>query len=121
MILGLGNDVVRIDRFERSAARFARRLLTPAETAQYESRGKPLSFLAKRWAAKEAAAKALGTGIADGVSFQDFEVSNDQAGRPLLALSGRARELARAMGVRHCHLALSDEKALAMATVILEG
>ncbi|WP_341503247.1 holo-ACP synthase [Gallaecimonas sp. GXIMD4217] len=121
MILGLGNDVVRIDRFERSAERFARRLLTPFENEQYQQRGRPLSFLAKRWAAKEAAAKALGTGIADGVSFQDFEVRNDQAGKPLLSLSGRALELARAMGVSRCHLALSDEKALAMATVILES
>lgn len=121
MILGLGNDVVQIGRFERASERFAKRLLTAAEQAQFEARGKPLSFIAKRWAAKEAAAKALGTGIAAGVSFQDFEVSNDAAGKPILRLSGQAKALADAMGVRYCHLALSDEKALAMATVILEG
>lgn len=121
MIVGLGNDVVRINRFERSAERFAKRLLTAAELAQYQSRGKPLAFLAKRWAAKEAAAKALGTGIAAGVSFQHFCVSNDAAGKPHLALSGRAKQLADALGVKSIHLALSDEKELAMATVILES
>ncbi|WKE66428.1 holo-ACP synthase [Gallaecimonas kandeliae] len=121
MILGLGNDLVRIERFGKAAAGFAKRVLTPAELAQFEHRGKPLSFLAKRWAAKEAAAKALGTGIADGVTFQDFEISNNGAGKPSLALSGRALELAKAMGVTHCHLALSDERDYAMATVILES
>lgn len=119
--MGLGNDVVRIERFARSAARFAKRLLTEAEQQQYQLRGQPLSYIAKRWAAKEAAAKALGTGIAKGVSFQDFEVSNDAAGKPVLTLRGQALALAQALGVRHCHLALSDEKELAMATVILES
>lgn len=120
MIKGLGTDIVEIARFERAAPRFAERVLTAAELAIYQQQPQPLAYLAKRWAAKEAAAKALGTGIAQGVTFQDFHTSNDAAGRPQLRLSGRAAELAEALGVRCCHLALADEKHYAVATVILE-
>jgi len=68
-----------------------------------------------------AAAKALGTGIGRGVSFQHIEISNDQHGRPELKFTGYAAELATRLGVSHCWLSLSDEQAYAMATVILEG
>ena len=69
---------------------------------------------------KEAASKALGTGIACGVSFHDFTVKNDERGKPLLSLSGKANELAQAMGVNHVHLTIADERHYAVATVILE-
>jgi holo-[acyl-carrier protein] synthase len=77
--------------------------------------------LAKRFAAKEAASKALGTGIAHGVSFQDFEISNDENGKPVLTLSGKAQQIAQASSVRSVHLTISDERHYAVATVILES
>ncbi|MGI3026754.1 holo-ACP synthase, partial [Vibrio cholerae] len=78
-------------------------------------------YLAKRFAAKEAASKALGTGIAHGVSFQDFAISNDDNGKPLLSLSGKAAELAQRSQVASVHLTISDERHYAVATVILEA
>ncbi|MBD1390005.1 holo-ACP synthase [Neiella sp. HB171785] len=124
-IVGLGNDLVEIDRIEqvlqRSPERFAARVLTANELRQFQQHKQPARFLAKRFAAKEAAAKAIGTGIAAGVTFHDFEVSNDAAGRPLLALSGQARQLAKERAVSHCWLSLSDERHYALATVVLES
>ncbi|GGA74792.1 holo-[acyl-carrier-protein] synthase [Neiella marina] len=124
-IIGLGNDLVEIDRIEqvlqRTPDRFAARVLTPNELRQFQQHKQPARFLAKRFAAKEAAAKAIGTGIAAGVTFQDFEVSNNAAGRPLLTLSGQALQLANAQAITNCWLSLSDERHYALATVVLES
>jgi holo-[acyl-carrier protein] synthase len=124
-IVGLGTDIADIERvekvFTRSGDAFAERILAPSELGIYHDLKLKARYLAKRFAVKEAAAKALGTGIACGVSFQDFTVSNDERGKPLLALSGKAAELAESMGVKHVHLTLADEKQYAVATVILES
>lgn len=124
-ILGLGTDIADIERVEKVYARsgdaFAERVLTPAELDIFHGRKLKGRYLAKRFAVKEAASKALGTGIACGVSFQDFTVSNDELGKPILKLSGKAAELAGAMGVNHVHLTIADEKKYAVATVILES
>lgn len=124
-IIGLGTDIADIERvekvFARSGAAFAERILAPSELVIYYSLKLKARYLAKRFAVKEAASKALGTGIACGVSFQDFTVSNDERGKPLLSLSGKAAELAESMGVKHVHLTLADEKRYAVATVILES
>lgn len=123
-IVGLGTDIAEIERVEKALARtgeaFARRILTEQEMLTFASLKQPGRFLAKRFAAKEAASKALGTGIADGVSFQDFTIGNDALGKPNLSLSGRAATLAAQLGVVHIHLSLSDERHYAVATVILE-
>lgn len=123
-IVGLGTDIAEIERVEKALARtgeaFARRILTEQEMLTFASLKQPGRFLAKRFAAKEAASKALGTGIADGVSFQDFTIGNDVLGKPNLSLSGRAAALAAQLGVVHIHLSLSDERHYAVATVILE-
>lgn len=123
-IVGLGTDIAEIERVEKALARtgeaFARRILTEQEMLTFASLKQPGRFLAKRFAAKEAASKALGTGIADGVSFQDFNIGNDALGKPNLSLSGRAAALAAQLGVVHIHLSLSDERHYAVATVILE-
>lgn len=124
-IIGLGTDIADIERvekvFARSGAAFAERILAPSELEIYHSLKLKARYLAKRFAVKEAASKALGTGIACGVSFQDFIVSNDERGKPLLSLSGKAAELAESMGVKHVHLTLADEKRYAVATVIFES
>nr|WP_086940258.1 holo-ACP synthase [Thaumasiovibrio occultus] len=124
-ILGLGTDICQIDRVEQSVGRlgdaFASRILTAQEMAVYQSRIQAHRYLAKRFAAKEAAAKALGTGIAGGVTFHDFQISNDEHGKPVLTLQGEAKRRFDAMGGRHVHLSISDEKQYAVATVIFES
>ncbi|MBB3140005.1 holo-ACP synthase [Halomonas organivorans] len=124
MILGIGTDIARVARFEAAQARhgerFARRVLGDDELVGYRQRGQPASFLAKRFAAKEAFVKALGTGLRRGMRWSEIQVVNDALGRPSLALSGRALALAEAEGVRGLHLSLSDESAFAVAFVVLE-
>lgn len=124
-IVGIGNDLVEVARIEqvliRNPERFAARVLTKSELAQFHQHKQPARFLAKRFAAKEAAAKAIGTGIAAGVTFHDFEISNDAAGRPLLTLHGVAKDFAAERKVSHCWLSLSDERHYALATVVLES
>lgn len=125
MIIGIGTDVARIARFERAVARhgerFVERILGFDERLVFIERGRSPAFLAKRFAAKEAFVKALGTGLRDGLSWQDIQVGNDELGRPRLSLTGRARELAKAAGVASTHVSLSDEADVAVAFVLLEG
>lgn len=125
MIVGIGTDVVEIERIskavERFGERFARRILDPDELSQYASSSQPTRLLARRFAAKEAAAKALKRGFSDGISWQDLGVAHDAAGAPTLVLHGRAAELANALGVRATHLSISDEQRYALAFVVLEN
>ena len=124
MIVGIGTDIIQVDRIEQSLDRlgeaFARRILTDAELATFKACKQPAAFLAKRFAAKEAAAKALGTGIGK-VSFQHLEVSNDAAGAPKLKFYGYAKELQMMKAINRLHLSLSDEQDNAVAFVILEA
>ena len=124
-ILGLGTDIVEISRIEeviaRSGDRLARRVLTDNEWAIWETHQQPVRFLAKRFAVKEAAAKAFGTGIRNGLAFNQFEVYNDEMGKPKLRLWGEAQKLAERLGVAHMHVTLADERRYACATVILES
>ncbi|MGF1722131.1 holo-ACP synthase [Vibrio kyushuensis] len=124
-ILGLGTDIAEIERIEKALSRsgeaFAKRILTVDEMGIYNSLKQKGRFLAKRFAAKEAASKALGTGIAQGISFQDFNISNDVHGKPILSFSNKALELSTHMGVVNIHLTISDERHYAVATVLLES
>ncbi|PLR36765.1 holo-ACP synthase [Chimaeribacter californicus] len=124
-ILGLGTDIVEITRIEavveRSGDRLARRILCDNEWALYQQHQQPVRFLAKRFAVKEAAAKALGTGIRQGLAFEQFEVVNNALGKPGLVLHARAAEIAAEMGVTSIHVTLADERRYACATVIVEG
>ncbi|EHH1024327.1 TPA: holo-ACP synthase [Vibrio parahaemolyticus] len=124
-ILGLGTDIAEIERIEKALGRsgepFALRILSEDEMAKFSQLKQQGRYLAKRFAAKEAASKALGTGIAQGVTFHDFTVSNDELGKPVLMLSGVAKKMAQTMGVNHVHLSISDERHYAVATVILES
>lgn len=124
-ILGLGTDIVEMARIEavveRSGDRLARRVLSPAEWEVYQQHQQPVRFLAKRFAVKEAAAKAFGTGIRNGLAFNQFEVFNDGLGKPNIRLHERAAELAQEMGVKSIHVSLADERRYACATVIIEG
>lgn len=125
MIVGLGTDIAEIERIEkalnRSGEAFAERILTENELQVFAGLKQQGRYLAKRFAAKEAASKALGTGIAHGVSFQDFEITNDDNGKPVLILSGKALQIAQTSAVQNLHITISDERHYAVATVILES
>ena len=123
MTIAIGTDIVEIARIaellERQPQRFVERILCPAELEQYASRGNPVAFVAKRFAAKEAIAKALGTGIGHGVSFQDMQISNDQKGAPHVQLSGGAAEVMQSRGAQRVLLSLADERDYAIAYAML--
>ncbi len=122
-VVGIGTDIVEIGRLanmsDGALARLAERVLTPRELAHYQSLKSKTPFLAKRWAGKEAASKALGTGIANGVSFQHFDIVSAVSGKPELVLSERALELANDLGGNSWHISLSDEKHYATAFVVI--
>lgn len=124
-ILGLGNDLVEVVRVERALARhgraFGERILTWAEQNEWRQREDGACFLAGRFAAKEACAKALGTGLAAGVHLRDLEVVPSSRGVPGLALHGVAAEQATQLGALRSHLSISHDGGFALATVLLEG
>lgn len=123
-ILGIGQDLVELDRihkvFEEHGERFLERCFTEQERAFLARRRDQVPGLAARFAAKEAGAKALGTGIAKGVSWREIEVRRQPGERPTLHFHGRAAELAERMGVRRIHLSLTHGRDVASAIVILE-
>ncbi len=126
MILGLGTDLIEISRIARSLARFGDRFLervyTPLEIDYCRRKRTGMAeSLAARFAAKEAAAKALGTGIARGIIWSEIEVRNLPGGRPILHLHGRASLRAHLLGVHASTLSLTHSRDLAMAVVLLEG
>ena len=124
MIVGLGTDLIGIERIRgihaRQGRRFLDRVYTPEEQAYCLAARDPSERLAARWAAKEALMKALGTGWARGVDFRQIGVISD-GGQPRLALSGAAREAADALGVSRLLLTLSHSDGMAIAVVILES
>jgi holo-[acyl-carrier protein] synthase len=124
MIQGQGIDIVQISRIrhglERFGQAFARRLLRPEEWREFKCSVRAEAFLAKRFAAKEALAKALGTGFRDGLSFQHVQISHNDAGKPVFVLTGRAAELLSQYTDARLSLSISDEKEYAVAIVTLE-
>jgi holo-[acyl-carrier protein] synthase len=129
MILGLGSDLVDIRRIEKTIARhgdrFIDRIFTPTERAKAERRAARIDTYAKRFAAKEACAKALGTGFRRGVFFRDMGVVNLPSGRPTLELTGgalkRLKELTPAGYEARIDLSLTDEYPIAQAIVIISA
>lgn len=129
MILGVGTDLCNIERIEGTLARFGNRfrnrVFTDAEQARAARRGHDAATYAKRWAAKEACSKALGTGLAMGIAWKDMAVSNLETGQPTMALTGWAAERLAAMtpaGMRaQVHLSLTDDAPWAQAFVVIEA
>ncbi len=124
MIHGIGTDLVAVRRIaalrERFGERLARRILAPEELVDYAAAPAPERFLAKRFAAKEALAKALGTGLRAPVSLGNIAVRHDALGRPAYALSPRLEAWLGAQGIGRLHLSLSDEHDHALAFAIAE-
>ncbi|MDH5436823.1 MAG: holo-ACP synthase [Gammaproteobacteria bacterium] len=124
MIFGIGTDIVSITRmrenFEKHGEKFARRILTAMEMEDFLKAKRPEHFLAKRFAAKEAAAKALGTGFSSGLSLGHIGVNHDEKGKPLLEFSGKAQEFIEQFGISDSHISIADEQEHAVAFVTLE-
>ena len=125
MILGTGTDLIDIRRIERALERFghrfARRVLVDDEYQRFCAHMKPAHYLAKRFAAKEAFSKAMGTGIHFPVNWHNVSVANERSGRPYLKFSEALAALLEQRGVSRAHLSLSDEVEMACAFVVLEG
>ena len=124
MIFGVGTDVVEIGRIENSlkrfGERFAKRVLCEPELKRFLAHRQPAAYLAKRFAAKEAFAKAFGTGIKAPASWHSVWVINQPSGKPELCFSESLRKALSDRGISRSHLSLTDERGGAMATVILE-
>jgi holo-[acyl-carrier protein] synthase len=124
VIFGVGTDVVEIGRIEKAlerwGERFAERILCPPELARFRRHRKPAPYLAKRFAAKEAFTKALGTGIKAPANWHGVWVANQPSGKPELQFSEPLKALLAQRGIARSHVSLTDERGLAAATVILE-
>jgi holo-[acyl-carrier protein] synthase len=125
MLIGTGVDLIEIERIahsiERYGERFLRRIYTDHEIAYCSGKRSSAESFAARFAAKEAGAKALGTGISRGVTWIEFQIARQPGGRPVLELRGRAALLAKELGVKTISLSLTHTGNLAMATVMMEG
>jgi len=125
LILGIGTDLCEIARVERALERFgekfAARVLVDSELQRFRRHRKPAAYLAKRFAAKEAFSKALGTGIHYPVNWHNVWVENERSGKPVLKFSRPLAALLRRRGVKNVHLSLTDEPHLACAFVVVEG
>jgi holo-[acyl-carrier protein] synthase len=125
VIVGIGIDLAEVDRIREVIGRYGRRFIdriyTPAEIAYVERKANPYERYAARFAAKEAAMKAIGTGWRRGVRWRDFEVANLPSGRPTLRLHGVAATFAESLGVRSIALSLTHTAQQGMAIVILES
>jgi holo-[acyl-carrier protein] synthase len=124
MLIGTGVDLIEVERIahsiERYGERFLRRVYTDHEIAYCSRKRVSAESYAVRFAAKEAGAKALGTGISRGVTWNEFQVARNPGERPVLELRGRAALLAKELGVRAISLSLTHTGSLAMATVVME-
>lgn len=124
-IIGIGTDIVSIQRMqkivERHGARFAEKTLHPEELVIFNTAVNPVPYLAKRFAAKESVAKALGTGIGKHVHLQEIQTCNDERGKPYLKCHGATQQFMQNLGVVESFISLSDEKNYAVAYVILTG
>ena len=124
MIYGVGIDSVHIERMDKNIKRygdrFAGKILNTIELEQYKKSLRPANFLAKHFAAKEAMAKALGTGFQNGVLLKTISVTHDDNGKPGISCKGKAGDLLLQNKISSSHLSITDEKDYAFAFVVLE-
>jgi len=124
MIYGIGTDIVEVKRVRELLSKYgialANKILTSQELLTYKNTKAKENFLAKRFAAKEAFAKALGTGMRSPVNFKSIEVIHDSLGKPKIKTIQKLSLLVKSHNIKNCHLSISDEKNIAAAFVILE-
>jgi len=126
MIVGTGIDIVKVQRIESSLNRwgdnFAAKILNVDELGKYhDHKSGQAGYLARQFAAKEAVAKALGTGMGAGINFSQITVGRLASGAPFVSLSGRARMRGERLGINSWHVSISDEKEFAVAFVVAEN
>lgn len=123
MIYGIGTDIVHVTRMkknlEKYGDKFAKRILTDSEFSEFENKNDQAAFLAKRFAAKEATAKAMGTGFSQGLSLHHIGVRHDEIGKPILEFLGAAELFIQKQQIKQSHLSLADERDYAVAFVTL--
>ncbi|MGB8855145.1 MAG: holo-ACP synthase [Burkholderiales bacterium] len=125
MIIGIGTDICSVERIRnamtRHGDRFARHILAEAEWAAFKRNRKPANYLARRFAAKEALSKALGTGLVSPVRWPNIAIGHDARGKPRIDASPVLARFMQAQGIARSHISISDERDLAVAFVILES
>lgn len=125
MIYGIGTDIVEVSRIEDSISQFgdafAKRILADSEMQSYLASAIKPRFLAKRFAAKEAFSKALGTGLRAPCTFQNIAISHDHLGKPMLLLALELQAFLDSKQINQTHISISDERNLAAAFVVLES
>jgi holo-[acyl-carrier protein] synthase len=118
-MIGVGCDIVSVERIEkcylRFGVKFAHRILSMDEWQTCKGRSNPIPYIAKRFAAKEAIVKAIGTGFQFGIRFQDITIKSDMKGAPVVLLSGKIQDFVKTLGVKKVLVSLSDEKKYAIA------
>lgn len=123
VVKGVGTDIIKVARIshalQKHGERFATRILTPDEMLRFESAADSARYLAKRFALKEAIVKALGTGIAKGVSWQHINTENNEAGQPYAKLHGGALSVMQSLGAKTLSVSLSDEEDYVLAFAVL--
>ena len=123
MIFGIGTDIVHVERMRKNLEKhgddFAQRILTDAEFIEFENKKDKAAFIAKRFAAKEAAVKAMGTGFSQGLSLHHIGVTHDEAGKPILEFIETAEVFLTNNKIKQSHLSLADERDYAVAFVTL--
>ena len=121
MIFGIGTDIVHVERMRKNLDKhgdnFAQRILTKAEFIEFENKKDKAAFIAKRFAAKEAAVKAMGTGFSQGLSLHHIGVEHDNAGKPILAFLDVAESFLQEKKIKQAHLSLADERDYAVSFV----
>ena len=124
MIFGVGADIVELARvqatYDRFGEQFARRILMPEELELFRSSKWPVRFLAMRFAGKEAAAKAMGTGFGHGIWVRDIGIVSNDWGRPLIIWSERGHNVCRELGIGKGHVSLTDDAGLVVAFAVVE-
>ena len=125
MIFGIGTDIVEMSRMEatwlRFGEHFARRILMDEEMELFRQTNQPVRFLAMRFAGKEAAVKAMGTGFAHGVWLRDVGITRNEWGRPLIIWSERGQKVCKNLGIGNGHVSLTDDAGLVMAFAVVEA
>lgn len=125
MIVGIGIDIVETarirDMFQRHGRRMLNRILTEAEQKYVLSHADPTQRIAGRWVAKEAALKALGTGLSQGIRWKDLEILPDTNGKPILTFAGEAKKISDRLKTSVIHISITHVESMAMGQVILEA
>jgi len=124
MIHGTGVDLIEISRIKNSiqkySGKFEERVFTSKEIDYCRSKADPFKHFAARFAAKEAVLKSLGTGMAEGITWKDMEILNQESGRPVLSLSGKGRDIFDSLNLRNIHISMTHDRQYAVAQAIAE-